>query len=124
MIYNWQAKEPFEGHISMEVLLHDDRMKILSDLNLEAGSGGEVKLNKDMISQLSKMKTHVAKYIKEVRLVHIETGTVFNSLADLEYYEEYQEVLNELSGIMLNGVKLGNGLRKASNNKRSGPVKA
>jgi len=120
MIHKWQAVDPFEGYVEMEIVKYQERMKILNDLNMKANSTGEVVLNKDMIDQLDKMREYVLKYIRKFAIVHKDSGTEFNSLEELEFYEEYQEVLNSLSGLMLNGAKLGNSRKKASNSKRSG----
>jgi hypothetical protein len=124
MNHNWQAKEPFRGCVEMDRLSHDQRMEILNDLNLQADSAGEVKINKDMLSKLSKIKEHVNKHVKKVDLEHIDSGMCFKSLTELEYYEEFQEVLNELSGILLNGFKLGNLSKKVSSSKSGGHAKA
>ncbi len=112
MNYKWTPSETLEGFVEIKLLKYNDRMKVLESLNLKPNKEGEVTVNKDTIDQLSKIRERLVDQITKVDLKHKDSGLHFKSLDDLEYYEEYQEVVNSLSGILLNGVKLGNGSKK------------
>jgi hypothetical protein len=74
-------------------------------------TGDQVTL--DQVGNLEKIIEIVLKQIKSVNLEVPTLGLVIDKIEDLECYEEFNLIVNELSALIFNGIKLGN-LKKIS----------
>ncbi len=107
MIFEWKSSvEGVKGSIKIEIPKYAERMNLLKDINLSFIQSGEVKISNDQIETMIKIKDVVQSKVSSVD-VEISKKKI-NSFEDLEYYAEFNVILNELSSIIFNGAKLGN----------------
>lgn len=102
-----QTFEGFTGSIEMRMLKFKERLDAIKSLNVTQNDG-EIQISTENLEKFEKLVEIVKKQISKVDLTHKKSKTKFENLDDLEYYAEYTEVVNVLSGILLNGVSLGN----------------
>lgn len=101
--------EGFSGHVIIDLGKYRERLNELASLNLNFNANGEIDFaNANMYQQGIKFFNLVQSKVKEVDLTHIQSGTKFNSLDDLEDYAEYQGVMTRLVEIYNKGQSLGN----------------
>lgn len=106
MIHIHKAKG-FKGDIKVRMLKFKERLDVIKSLNIVA-KDGEIEISNDNLDKFEKLADIVKKQIHEMDLVHSKSGKEFKCIDDLEYFEEYTVIINDLAGILLNGVSLGN----------------
>jgi len=107
VIYN-PKNENFKGDIKIKLVPYKERLKLTKDLGLKVDKSGQIDLSEsDQFGMLEKMYDIAEKYVLEMDVEHIESGEKFSSLEDLGYYLEGNELLSEISGVVMNGVRLG-----------------
>jgi hypothetical protein len=95
----------FTGTASVEVKSYQERCLMLKDLGISA-TGGEVTLDSNVYDNAVKINQLAREHVKSIDLIHADSETEIDSLDKLEIYQEGIEVLNSLSGYILNGVTL------------------
>lgn len=95
-------KNGFKGWALIDVRPFVERAQMLKDLDLSVKEGEAVPA--DQMDKVIKIQELAKKHVKKIE-VDFE-GTKFTSADELECYVEGQEVINELAGFVLNGVKL------------------
>lgn len=98
----------FSGVIRLAVPKYKARLELVKDLGIKYTDDGKADLGQSMDSAI-KLFDMVEKHVKKVAIVHKKTKIEIKSLEDLEYHPEGQVIINELSGLLINGVPLGNG---------------
>lgn len=95
-------KSNFSVEIQLELLKYSERIKLLKEMNFQEKDG---KIDGNAVDQASKLEELVKKQIKSIK---VKTASKeFNSIEELEYFDEYTEIINELSIIVLRGPKMG-----------------
>jgi hypothetical protein len=113
MIYRHEIKkESLEGFIEVELFNYKERMEALKAMNFKVEKG-EVNVNSDQIDTLSRMVAMVRSRVKQVNLIIVGTKDKFVVFDDLEYYDVYNELINELGGLLFNGIKVSSFLKKS-----------
>lgn len=99
-------KNNYEVTVVLNLLKHAERMKIIKDLNFKVDEKGEaVKNTSDSIDQLEKL-TEILK--QRCASIHIVCqNKTYSSFEEIEYFEEYSEIINDLISTLLAGVKMG-----------------
>lgn len=102
---------PLQGKAEISIPSYQERLKYIKQCNFKSNKSGEVQISGDDMDALSKMIEIAEKHTKTVQMIREEDGTQFNSFQDLSYDSEGCEVINQIAGAIIGGVKLGNGLR-------------
>lgn len=96
----------FTGDVLLEIPKNSERLAYIKGLSLSIGSDGT--LNKsEAIDRADSMMSFALKYIKEVNLVRLEDGFVFNKPDMLEYDSDGSQLLVQIASKLANGIKLG-----------------
>jgi hypothetical protein len=98
-------KDGFSGFVEINIPKFQERMEIVKSTEFRNGSKVEDADKVMMLVDLAKTKSG------KVELKH-ESGVELNSIDDLEYYQEGLAIIYEVAGVILNGVPLGNLLKK------------
>lgn len=96
----------FSGEILLQIPKNSERMSLLKDLSLAIDSKGEINKS-DAINRSEQMVEFALKHIKEVKLVRVEDGFIFDKADMLEYDSDGAAILNQVASVLANGVKLG-----------------
>lgn len=105
MLYTKKIEnEKFSAEITVRIPKYMERIKLIKEVNFAISSDG--KLEQNSLDSIEKMAEIALKYIEKIS---IKVGqNEFSNLSDLEYYQEYSEIVNEVIVIVLNGIPLGN----------------
>lgn len=107
MIFEWKSNvENVKGIVKVTIPKYVERMNLLKEINLKTLQNGEVQISSDQIDMMIKIKEVVQSKIVSVDL-EINKKKITN-FDDLEYYSEFNLILNDLSSAIFNGIKLGN----------------
>ena len=96
-------KNGYSVIVELELLKYKDRIKLIKDMNFQVKGDGSIDGNP--VDQMEKLTDIVRKQIRSIRIKTSERE--YTSLDELEYFVEYSEIINELIGVVLNGVKMG-----------------
>lgn len=99
-------KNSYSVIVELELLKYKDRIKLIKDMNFQVKSDGSIDGNP--LDQMEKLTDTVRRQIKSIRIKASEKE--YTSLEELEYFVEYSEIINELIGVVMNGVKMGEAL--------------
>jgi hypothetical protein len=103
----------FEGFIEIDLGKYRQRMIELSSLSLTLNDDGQVDIKSvNLAKEVTKLYDIIHSKVKSMELKHLESGTVFTSLDELENYHEYIAVMQKLITIYNQGESLGNSLSK------------
>ena len=103
--YEVKAKG-WSGHVMIDMPSYKEKLAILKEVNIKVGAGGAVASDDNAMEMVEKLYAKMEKLVKAVDLVH-EGGTEVKSLDDLGYYAEGQEVIQEIQGVLTQGISLG-----------------
>jgi len=98
-------KDGFSGFVEINIPKFQERMESVKSTEFRNGSKVEDADKVMMLVDLAKTKSG------KVELRH-DSGVELNSIDDLEYYQEGLAIIYEVAGVILNGVPLGNLLKK------------
>jgi len=96
-------KNSYSVIVELELLKYKDRIKLIKDMNFQVKPDGSIDGNP--LDQMEKLTDTVRRQIKSIRIKTSERE--YTSLEELEYFVEYSEIINELIGVVMNGVKMG-----------------
>lgn len=103
--------EGFEGHIEILLPTYADRLQYAAEANFKIGKAedgqNQVEINKENLLSMVNIMKKVPEHIKDVKIKHIESGMEFNSKEDMLSDSIFDSVMQEIAGILLNGVRLG-----------------
>jgi hypothetical protein len=95
----------FEGSIEISIPKYKERLDLVKRLNVNSKDG---EISVEQFENISMVRDIVGEFVTKVELVVKESGQQISCLDDLEYYESFNEILGHLSGVLFNGIKLGN----------------
>lgn len=101
-----QDKLIFEGYVTLEMLPPKERMKLISNIQIEV-KDGEAVLSDKHLAQFQKMEDLCRTQVRDFELTHIETQVKITAWEDLEYSAEYMQFIGTCGNAILSGVKLG-----------------
>jgi hypothetical protein len=107
LIYG-KKEDVLKGCVIVKVPTYVERMNALKEINLKVSDTGKVELNDSTIASFLKMNELAVKYTASADLVCKKTDQAFKSLEELEYYDQYQLVTQDIANIVLQGATLGN----------------
>ena len=111
--YIYKPKAEFEGHVKLALLKHIERLELLKDMQFKINEAGEVDNSSiDGAGYAMRLYSLVKDRVKEVKLKHKSSGEEFDSLDDLEYYNEGMELITEMGSFLIGGLQLGKSLKK------------
>jgi hypothetical protein len=100
----------FEGYVSIDIPSYPQRLKYIKDCQFQVSKDekGQVSVTESMsnIDALIKMVELAKIHVKEVKITKCGEE-VYKSFADMLDDADCDEIINEISGVILNGVKLG-----------------
>lgn len=96
-------KNGYSVVVELELLKYKDRLRLIKEMNFQVKPDGSIDGNP--IDQMERLTESVRKQIKSIKIKTSEKE--YTSLDELEYFVEYSEIINELIGIVMNGVKMG-----------------
>jgi hypothetical protein len=103
--------EGFEGFIEITLPDYAQRLQYAAEANFKFGKDEQgnniVEASKDTLLSMVSVLKHVREHIKEVKIKHLESGTEFISIDDVLADSIFDSVMQEIAGILLNGVRLG-----------------
>ncbi|MGV8130803.1 MAG: hypothetical protein ACP5N7_01745 [Candidatus Pacearchaeota archaeon] len=118
MLYHWTPEkskiekdgklilqEKVKGEIVIEIVKAQERLKLIKDLNLTQVND-KIEINEEMLDRIEKMNDIARNKISSINLVIGDIN--ITTLEELEYFDIYQLIMNEICGIILNGIPLGN----------------
>jgi len=95
-------KSNYTVTVELKLLKYSERLKLLKELKV---TGVEGNIESDAINQAEGL---IELTKKQVISIKIKTeDKEYNSLDDLEYFAEYQDIMNELMVIVVKGAKMG-----------------
>ena len=100
-------KVVFEGSAEIAPLNYDERLAMAEDSGLEFATDGTVDNKKNVFKQVKVINDLLKKRVKAVKVKHVPTGLELDSLDALKMYAECDAVINELSGRIVSGLRLG-----------------
>jgi len=95
-------KSNYTVTVELKLLKYSERLKLLKELKV---TGVEGNLESDAIVQAEGLIELTKKQIISIKIKTAEKE--YNSLEDLEYFAEYQDIMSELMGIVVKGAKMG-----------------
>jgi hypothetical protein len=98
-------KDGICGSVEIDIPKFSERMAIVKSTEFHNGVKVDDADKVLMLVDLAKQKAG------KVELKH-ESGVELKSIDDLEFYQEGLAIIYEVAGIILNGVPLGNSLKK------------
>ena len=109
MELDYKPKEKFEGVIRINMPRHKDRIKMIRDMNLNGAikDGQAVVDSTNGMDSAIFMSEKMEQFIISVNVKHIESGTEIKTLEELECFSEGVALINEVGGVIFNGVSLG-----------------
>jgi hypothetical protein len=106
MLYDYRPNpELFDGVISVEIPRYKERLDLVKKLNITQ-KDGEVSV--EQFDNISLVRDIVIDRIRKVELFIKGNGQQIGSMDDLEFFEEFNVILQEISALIFNGIKLGN----------------
>ena len=107
MIYKMKfEKMGFDGFIEVDLFPLKQRLEMLKKISIEMKDG--VANQSDALTSTIELTNIAKERIKKVDLKM--NGLEFTSIDDLEFYKEGVDILNEISGVLINGISLGESL--------------
>lgn len=100
--------EGFEGAIEFKLPKFKERIEELKKYGFNNSADGVMPADDTATDTIDKMIELLNSRIIKIDLTHTESGMTFTSLDELEYYEEFGTIINEISSIYAKGVSLGN----------------
>lgn len=98
-----------EGEVVINLLKKKERMQLIADMGYELNEAGEVATKGKSFSELDEFLTQkLNEQVESVSLLHTESEMEFNSLEDLEYFQEGSKLYALLTKVLVNGPSLGN----------------
>jgi hypothetical protein len=95
-------KSNYTVTVELKLLKYSERLKLLKELKVTGVDGN---IEADAINQTEGL---IELTKKQVISIKIKTeDKEYNSLDDLEYFAEYQDIMNELMVIVVKGAKMG-----------------
>lgn len=92
----------------IDLLKHLERIDTMKTFSFKLNAEGQVDQTAIDTSEYSKkIYLLVKERVKSVSLKHVESGSEFKSLEEVEFYQEGVELINELGALLLGGLKLG-----------------
>lgn len=101
---------PFKGSVKLRIPSYLERLDTVKSLSFEAGSDGkaEEKDRKKFALDMAGKTVDLAKtHIVSMEVTHVKTKKKFASPVELEYYKAGVELLQEIGGVILGGLSLG-----------------
>jgi len=98
---------PFKGKVVINVPNFRQRIELIKSMGFKTGSDGTMVPGDDPYESIFKMQEISAKHIISMEVIHKDSSQEFNSLEELEYYEEGITLISLVGKIILNGPKLG-----------------
>lgn len=102
--------DDIKGVVELELLNHKGRVALVKRMNTDTKK--DVKFGGNELDLAEKIEDEVIKQVKSVKLKVKETDKEINSLAELEYYSVYSQLINELIGVLAHGAQLGKQKKK------------
>jgi hypothetical protein len=100
----------FKGYVSIEIPSYPQRLKYIKECQFQVAKDdkGQVVVSESMsnIDALIKMVELAKVHVKEVKVTKCDED-VYKTFADMLDDADCDEMINEISGIILNGIKLG-----------------
>lgn len=96
--------EGFSGEILLNVPSYKERMALLKGLGVKMGPDGATSMD-DQLEMAEKMLAKFSTLVLKVDLKYEDQ--VFTDIEELSYYKEGQDVIQELQGVLTNGLTLG-----------------
>jgi hypothetical protein len=107
---SYSPQGAFEGVIKMKMLRRKERLMLMKGRKFKTNEEGKVEVNSDEGVDLAiALSDLLEQKVTSVSVKHKASGKEFHSLVELEQYQEGDELLNELQGVLMSGMKLGNG---------------
>lgn len=103
-----EEKSGFTGYVEIRMPKYKERLGLIKGLDLKTDSKGEVELGSDTMDKAIKFAEIAESHVESVKLQHPKVDSEITSLDDLDMYEEGTMILQKITGVILNGVKLGN----------------
>jgi hypothetical protein len=104
---------PFEGTVTIMVPSFTERLEIARQVKYSASNSGELGVRKeeDNLSQASQILKLVEKYIDKIDLKVSNEGIEVKTLEELSHYYEGKFIIEDVTQILIEGVRLGKRLR-------------
>lgn len=105
-------EKKFEGHVELRMPLFEERLELVEKMGLETDDDGKVKFSeekKSKISFLVGLLKAARPFYVSVNLKRLSDGAVFESYEDLSSDSDCQGIITEVAGVVMNGLKVGNG---------------
>lgn len=99
--------EVFEGYVMIRMPKFKERLALIKGLGISTDEKGEVGMNDDSLEKAAQLVGIAHEHVESVQLKHVESGIEFSSMDDLDMYEEGTQLIQEIAGMVINGVKLG-----------------
>jgi hypothetical protein len=96
---------PYSGKVVIKLPKFAERSRILREVNFKRGPDGEVDLQSSL-EGLEKLDAIVKQHV--VKMDVKKGKKAFHTCEELEYDSGYGSFINEVAGVVLNGVDLGN----------------
>lgn len=101
-------KDIFEGEIVIDFPNKKDRLALTKELNVKLDNNGEVSLEGDeMLVLYEKLGGILETRVDSVCLIHLATGEKIESLEELEFWSDGMEIVNQITGMITRGPRLG-----------------
>lgn len=98
----------FSGHVSVRPCRYLEKIEIQESLSLKVNSEGKLETDTKLaMEMMKKLYSVVVERVTDVSLKHVRRDEQFDSLEDLERFKEFQDLLNELSQVVIHGPSLG-----------------
>lgn len=101
----------WEGHIVVDIPGIEEQTAIKAESMKWSKKGPNGEDVWDVAASSKKMREVAAKAVKEINLTHKETGLVFTNIEELSQMAEWQQIVNYVYGVCVNGPKLRTVLR-------------
>lgn len=85
-----------------------ERFELYKSLKLKLNDQGEIDIkNADPFEYSKAIYLIAEKFTKEVSIKHLESGTEFKSVSDLDFFEDSRPIYIAIGQFILKGPKLG-----------------
>lgn len=110
MEYVWkcEADSGFEGSAKIKMPNPSERFELYKSLKLKVNESGEIDVkNADPFEYSKAIYLIAEKYVTECEITHKESGMVFKTIPDLDFYEDSRPIYISIGQFILKGPKLG-----------------
>lgn len=101
----------FEGFIEILLPTYAQRLQYAAEANFKFGKAEDgsntVEVSKDNLLSMVSIVSKIESHIKDVKIKHTESGMVYESKEDVLSDSIFDSVMQEIAGILMNGVRLG-----------------